>query len=316
MSQPYRTMPSGWYCVAFSGELPPGRVLPRRYFGRDLVLWRTASGLARLADAWCPHLGAHLGHGGRVEGELLRCPFHGFQFDSRGACAATPYGHKAPPGARLGTWEVREMHGVVLAWFDPGGAAPGWEVADQETAGWSRLAHGGLTLRSHPQETSENSVDFGHFSEIHGFRRAAITRPLAIRGPLLTIGYTVETRGMEVAFDIEVHGLGYSRVEGRLPRLGVEMRHLVLATPIDEEHVELRLASRVRRLRFPGLTPLALRAVFSSLCREVRQDSAVWRHKRFLERPALAEGDGPIPAYRRWCRQFYGGAVTPAAPAP
>lgn len=312
-AEPYGAIPSGWYCVGFSGELAPGRVLARRYFGRDLVLWRTAGGRAVLGDAYCPHLGAHLGHGGRVEGEVLRCPFHGFCFDPEGRCVSTPYGRKAPPGARIPTWEVREAHGVILAWFDSAGGAPGWEVAGEEIEGWSRLKHTGWTLRSHPQETSENSIDFGHFSEVHGFREARIARPLEIRGPLLTIGYAVETRGVAVEFDIEVHGLGYSRVEGRLPGLGLQMRHLVLSTPIDEEHVHLRAASRVRRLRFPGLTGLALRAVFASLCRELRQDFAVWRHKSFLARPVLADGDGPFPAYRKWCRQFY---VTPGAPAP
>lgn len=35
------------------------------------------------------------------------------------------------------------------------------------------------------------------------------------------------------------------------------------------------------------------------------QDLPIWRHKRFIERPALAEGDGPLGRYRTWARQFY-----------
>ena len=30
--------------------------------------------------AHCPHMGAHLGFGGRVVGEAIRCPMHGFSF--------------------------------------------------------------------------------------------------------------------------------------------------------------------------------------------------------------------------------------------
>ena len=135
MSAPFESIPSGWYCVAFSHELKRGEVHAVRYFGRELVLYRTAGGVACLHDAHCPHMGAHLGHGGTVEGELLRCPFHGFCFDREGACASTAYGTKPPPAARLGTWRVQEKHGFVLAWYHPRGAAPTWEVPDVDTDG-------------------------------------------------------------------------------------------------------------------------------------------------------------------------------------
>jgi 3-ketosteroid 9alpha-monooxygenase subunit A len=56
--------PRGWFVVAFSEDLEPGQVRPARYFDRDLVIWRTGEGEARVFDAHCPHLGAHLGYGG------------------------------------------------------------------------------------------------------------------------------------------------------------------------------------------------------------------------------------------------------------
>ena len=74
-------MPNGWFIVARSDELAPGEMRPLYAFGRDLVLFRTEGGEARLLDAHCPHLGAHLAVGGRVEGECIRCPFHGWRFD-------------------------------------------------------------------------------------------------------------------------------------------------------------------------------------------------------------------------------------------
>ena len=56
-------IPHGWYAVAYSDELAVGESRPERYFGKDLVLFRTESGRASLLDAYCPHLGAHLGYG-------------------------------------------------------------------------------------------------------------------------------------------------------------------------------------------------------------------------------------------------------------
>src|ERR1700759_4275776 len=68
--------PFGWFPALLSSELNPGEVKPLRYFGRDLVAWRGEDGVARMLDAHCRHLGAHMGYGGRVSGNHLECPFH------------------------------------------------------------------------------------------------------------------------------------------------------------------------------------------------------------------------------------------------
>ena len=73
-------IPFGWFFVAYSDELAVGDVKPLHYFGRDLVLFRNESGQAGLLDAYCPHLGAHLGYGGEVQGDSIRCPFHAWAF--------------------------------------------------------------------------------------------------------------------------------------------------------------------------------------------------------------------------------------------
>src|SRR5436190_1553595 len=84
-----------------------------------IVLYRTAEGRAVVTHPFCPHLGAHLGHGGRVEGETLRCPFHGFRFDASGACVAAYPGAKPPPKCQLPVYASREKNGHILAFFHP-----------------------------------------------------------------------------------------------------------------------------------------------------------------------------------------------------
>src|SRR6185436_3368986 len=59
-------IPNGWFAVAWSKDFVPGDVKRARYFGQDLVLFRTRDGHMRVLDAYCPHLGAHLAEGGRV----------------------------------------------------------------------------------------------------------------------------------------------------------------------------------------------------------------------------------------------------------
>ncbi len=66
-------------------------------FGVDLVLFRTESGKAVGTDPYCPHLGAHLGYGGQIEGETIRCPFHHWNSTVAAAASACPL-----PGTRAG----------------------------------------------------------------------------------------------------------------------------------------------------------------------------------------------------------------------
>ena len=75
--------PFGWFMVAYADDLAPGEVTAIRYWSTDLVLWRDDAGEYHLQDAYCPHLGAHLGVGGKVRGATLECPFHGWAFDQR-----------------------------------------------------------------------------------------------------------------------------------------------------------------------------------------------------------------------------------------
>ena len=167
---PLPPFPRGWFAIAFSAELEPGAVQRRHYFGRELVVYRTESGQVSLADAYCPHLGAHLGHGGRVEGERLVCPFHGWQFGPDGRCAAMPYGKRIPDRARLAPWQVIEQNGVVLAYWDGvdgSGSGAAWKPPVVDLGAYSEMRSRTWELASHPQEVMENSADGAHFRYIH-----------------------------------------------------------------------------------------------------------------------------------------------------
>ena len=81
----------GWHIVLFSQELGVGEVKKLHYFDRDLVAYRGESGKVAILDAHCPHLGANLGSGeGRVKGDHIACPFHGWTFDPQGHCVDIP----------------------------------------------------------------------------------------------------------------------------------------------------------------------------------------------------------------------------------
>src|SRR5262249_16667170 len=142
-------------------------------FGRELVLFRTESGAAAVLDAYCGHMGTHLGDGA-VDGECVRCPFHRWGWGADGACADLPYARKIPPNARVRAYPGREPNRLVLAWFHPDDEAPGFDIPQFEQDGWSPPMSVEHTLRVHIQEVAENGVDIAHFPPVHRSGRAAL----------------------------------------------------------------------------------------------------------------------------------------------
>jgi nitrite reductase/ring-hydroxylating ferredoxin subunit len=325
--------PSGWFALALSRELGRGQVVSRRFNGRDVALWRTQSGAAVVSDAYCPHLGAHLGACGAVVGEDLRCPFHGFRFDRRGACVATGYDTKPPAKAALFTYPTRERDGVVFAYHHAAGAPPSWELPALDPGAFGPFAFQVHRFRGHPQETSENSVDFGHLRVLHGYENVEMLEPAAVDGPLLTARYAFTRKAdflgrpdlrLRTDASISVWGLGFSVVEGSVHALRIRYRLFVMAVATDTDQMECRLGvsldtSEAQRA-FLGLRVLpgavhryALPRLFLlALAHDFGQDVPLWSTKRHVERPVLAAGDGPIGLYRRWVRQFYEGAPAEA----
>lgn len=325
---PFSPFPSGWYVVVPSADLAPGQLEARTFLGREVVVYRTAAGVACVADAYCPHMGAHFAKGGSVDGEKLRCPFHDFRFDTKGHCVSTPYGHAPPAAAKLRQWPVHDRNGFVLAWFDEAGRAPWFEVPDIPTdASWHPLKVSSWTFPGHPQETTENSVDIGHFAVVHKYTDVEVLKDLVTDGPYLNARYAmrrgndlfgIEGPSFRAEFEIHVHGLGWSFVDVSIAELGMRSRHYVLPTPIDGDRIELRIAYAIQDLPEPGrvspafrLLPrkLATRLVGAAAWRgyqgDVAQDLDIWTNKAYLHPPALAKGDGPVGRYRAWARQFY-----------
>jgi nitrite reductase/ring-hydroxylating ferredoxin subunit len=104
--------PASWYLFGPARELRRGPVTKDR-LGRSIVALRTQSGRLTLMDARCAHLGADLGRG-RVVGENIRCPYHGWEYAANGRCAGLPDGSVPPAFARQRVYPSVERHGFVF----------------------------------------------------------------------------------------------------------------------------------------------------------------------------------------------------------
>jgi phenylpropionate dioxygenase-like ring-hydroxylating dioxygenase large terminal subunit len=320
---PYEAIPNGWFSVATTKELKARRVVEKRYFGREWVLWRSASGAPVMQDAYCPHLGAHLG-AGTVRGENLRCPFHGFEYARDGACVATPDG-RTPPRTRARSLPLLEREGVLLAYWHAEGEAPHWEPPSLDLPGFTSFRFLRQAFRGHPQEICENSSDLVHFGPTHGYGNPHTTREPRVDGHVLRVDYAMDrsldflgmpNRRAPLVFSAEVFGLGFSRVHARMPSVGVEADLLIMPTPISADEVELNFAARVKRLKLAFLTPLVRELFVRGYTSDLMADVPIWSRKRYVPRPALTEGEQPIAIYRKFAAQFYSQPADPKPLAP
>ena len=319
--------PNGWYAVAFSEELLPSAIINKQFMGREVVLFRTANGKAALIDAYCPHLGAHFGHGGKIVEETIECPFHAFRFNTEGKCVQTGYGTRPSPTCTVGSYPLREWHGTLMVWFDDQGRPPHWELPVLDTVGWTPMAWRKFELDCHPQETSENSVDLGHFSIVHKYQNVGVLEPMQTDGPRLWARYTFARKAdfmfatnktVRTEFTGNVYGLGCSYVETEIVQFNLITRQWVFAMPTTAGKMEMRIGMSMKFLgplakvhpllailpRKFAIRLIASRAIVA-YAHDVKQDFDVWNNKVYVHPPSLAQGDGPIVQYRKWCRQFY-----------
>jgi 3-ketosteroid 9alpha-monooxygenase subunit A len=153
-----------------------------RYFGQDLALYRGQSGKPVLLDAYCAHMGTHLTastsamivkNGVQIEGDSIRCPYHGWRYNPAGEVDDIPYHDgPCPKSASLRSYPVVDNMGCVMAWYDPDGRAPDYDppfLPEWDDPQWVRweLDHLG-ELPVHTQEILDNMADVRHLGPTHG----------------------------------------------------------------------------------------------------------------------------------------------------
>jgi 3-ketosteroid 9alpha-monooxygenase subunit A len=303
-----KVYPRGWFVVAFSNEVPALGVKKMRYFGEELVAFRGEDGVVRILDAYCSHLGAHLGAGGVVVGNAIQCPFHAWKYCGTGECIDIPYSKSIPFKARQRAWLTREVNGVILLHHDPDGAPPLYQIPvipEHGTASWLPWTQNMYTIKTHPREIVENLADKGHFPFVHKTTLDEFT--FEVDGHIArqkAKGTAVLHNGGvdKYASTTTYHGPGYllMRMDGALQNY-----MLVAHTPVDHENVDMRMGVMLRIVGDRARTESYVDMYMDNMKRGFEDDFRIWENKTFREHPVLCEGDGPIMKLRRWYKQFY-----------
>ncbi|MDH6243525.1 Rieske 2Fe-2S domain-containing protein [Mycobacterium sp. OTB74] len=326
MAKPPLSMkPTGWFQVAWSDEIGVGNVHRMKYFDREMIAWRTQSGVLTVMDAYCEHLGAHLGHGGHVEGEVIQCAFHGWQWNTDGRNVCIPYQDRPNRGRRIRTYPVVERNASVYIWHDTEGREPYFEAPDifanfngetppKTSADYypqQRLYRTALEI--HPQYVLENGVDFAHFKYVHQtpivpkFTRHDFDEPWSY------VDFTITFEGDD-GQSIEDVNSGVEAINGGLgiavtKSWGmIDNRTISAVTPVDESTSDVRFMVYIGRTpgRDDQRTADKAQMFGEEVIRQFAQDIDIWRYQRYSDPPALAtaEYEG-FTAIRKWAKQFY-----------
>ncbi|MBM2812566.1 MAG: hypothetical protein HW416_3325, partial [Chloroflexi bacterium] len=119
-----RYMRTFWQPVWRAQDLPVGDAVPVKIMGERFTLYRGESGAPYATAFRCAHRGTQLSSGW-VEGDCIRCPYHGWKYDETGQCVEQP-GEESSGSThvRIRTYPAREYLGLIFVYMGEGVAPP------------------------------------------------------------------------------------------------------------------------------------------------------------------------------------------------
>ena len=212
--------------------------------GEELLLFRGANGAVSLTQLRCAHRSVALDYG-RVEGNCIRCPYHGWLYDQSGQCVEQPAeseGSNFKDKVHLTSYRVQEMGGLVFAYMGPEPAPllPLYDVLIK-TDGVKEVQQ--QVIHANWLNHVENIVDISHLGWLHGY-----TFP-AYGGRKVTYHWDRKDYGCDNVMlidgidDSHVSCYGYPTVNRfALPAVdpnGELVLSLIYRVPIDDESLML-----------------------------------------------------------------------------
>lgn len=329
----------GWHVILFSQELAAGEIKKMHYFDRDFIVFRGEDGQVGALDAYCPHLGAHLGGvGAAVIGNTVRCPFHGWQYERDGSCSHIPYASKIPERARhaLRAWTIAEKCGFIAIWHDPENGEPDYELPDIPNWGeeeWGEWRFRRSRIPTQGREIIENMADRAHFAFVHGglpkkfdvsFDRHMVSQDaLIITSPehikivpssapdwLKDVLNDTSSDGGHSEGIATYHGPAvmyfYSEMNMSVWNIAFKTFWLNVHVPVNDKEVDLCSGVIMAPLNEGDHLPDEFRELYPEVAHAAfGQDVEIWKDKVYQSNPIFCDADGPIHKLRKWYDQFY-----------
>jgi phenylpropionate dioxygenase-like ring-hydroxylating dioxygenase large terminal subunit len=156
-----------WYVAAEPHEI--GRLpFARTICNEPIVFWRTEDGTPVAFEDRCCHRRMPLSKGA-VEGDTLRCHYHGLRFDTTGRCIRIPGQSTIPPGAAVRSYPIRERYNWVWIWIGDPALADDARIVPYP---WRTSAEWGdkgtyMHVKSDYRLIVDNLLDLSHLAFVH-----------------------------------------------------------------------------------------------------------------------------------------------------
>jgi 5,5'-dehydrodivanillate O-demethylase len=212
-----------WQPVYHSVDLAAGGAVTIRIMSQDFTLYRGQSGHAHLVDGHCPHRGTRLSSGW-IEGDSLRCFYHGWKFAPDGSCVEQPAEEDGfCDKVSIGAYPLREYLGLVFAFLGEG-APPAFQAHPE-------FEHfdGMVEIDSYSRDCNyfqnlENALDMSHIGFVHADNAAVF------KGVGLGRALDAEESAWGVTY-------GFTRPDGqrRVQQFGMPNIFYLTALPTDPD---------------------------------------------------------------------------------
>lgn len=310
-----------WYALLSSREVPAARPVGVTRLGRKLAFWRDSSGTPHCIADTCCHRGASLG-AGKVRGDHLACPFHGFEYDASGRVVSIPANGAKTPVPRnfhVASFPVRDEHGFIWVWNGhpaEGEALPAIPFFDELDQGFS-YGEFSEVWNVHYSRAIENQLDVVHVPFVHATTIGRGGKSL-VNGPVVRWEGERMTYYVDDVLDNGQTPLKPSEIENperlfslqlQMPniwqnRISDTLRVMAAFAPIDDEYTCIYLRFYQRFMGVPvlqqlvcGLGNVANRTILHQDRRVVL--TQIPKKSELVMGENLVQGDLPILEYRK-----------------
>jgi 5,5'-dehydrodivanillate O-demethylase len=154
-----------WLPVAEVRDVEPGRAKAIAVLGQLFTLYRGVTGDPHLVDYFCAHRSSPL-FTGHVEGDCIRCFYHGWMYDAAGQCVEQPAEDEAfAAKVRVAGYPVRVHQGLVFAYLGEGEPPAFQMLARFSAPGFNGTSS--YVRKTNYLNSLENSVDYTHPFFVH-----------------------------------------------------------------------------------------------------------------------------------------------------
>ena len=166
-----------WYPVALSKEVTNEAPITVDIMSLNFVAFRDSDGAAHVMSNTCIHRGGALGKG-KVKGDHVECPYHGWQFAGDGKCKmipTNPLDAKPPARAKVDAYPTEERYGIVFAFLGDLPEAerpPIYDIPEFEKESWRVNEVVVFEVNGYYQRSVENGMDGAHNEFVHPLQGA------------------------------------------------------------------------------------------------------------------------------------------------